>query len=88
MAGIKPFGIIDTIIVNSNTGDIAYFKQKSRSNLREFQNETSKRYLDKNAVVTFHDDYMFLGRTTKIEQLTRHTVDIINIIQKHELKEK
>jgi hypothetical protein len=86
LGGIKPFGILDAIVVNAENGKTSYMKQPSRSALKEITFRTDETQLDLNVVVTFHGKYMFMCRPVRVEK--GGVREYYSIIQKHELKEK
>jgi hypothetical protein len=86
LVGFKPFGIIDAVVLNPSDGALSYFKQKSRSTLKEFQEKTGEDLIDIRTPATFFDRYLFLGRTVEIEQ--KVTGRNHSAVQKFELKGK
>jgi hypothetical protein len=66
LLGHKPFGILDLMIINSTNGELSYFKQKTRYNLKEPSIDEVTFRFDLNLAVAFHDSYMFLGKVVRI----------------------
>jgi len=83
---IKPFGIVDAVVLNPSDGTLSYFKQKNWSTLKEFQEKTGELPNDLRTPVTFFDRYLFLGRTAAIKQ--KATDRNYSVVQKFELKGK
>jgi hypothetical protein len=83
LRGIKPFGLLDSIIVDAEKGTLKYFKQPKRSVKKDFGKE--KMPYDLNVIIAFHDRDMYLGRTVCLEDIHRSAYPII---QKHHIKEK
>ena len=84
LGGIKPFGILDAIIINAENGETKYMKQASRSALKEI-NSRKDEIQDLGVVATFHAKYMFMCRPVRTEKGIER--EYYSIIQKHELKE-